>query len=131
MQRLVITGIVRTSALRDGHGACLELQTSEGPLELRFTYDEAERLISTLERARAKIQDQRARSALPPLPDAPNVPTKLETAIDPVHQVAVVRARLPDETTQDLRIPRNELAELAQFLGDALKRFEGSADMRQ
>ena len=43
----------------------------------------------------------------------------------------MVRAYLPDHTVQDLRIPRSELAGIAQFLGEALKRFEAGGEMRQ
>ena len=131
MQRLVITGLRRTATAGDGHGALLELDTSAGPLELRVTYEDAERLIAALQAARTKVQDERVRTAKAPLPDKPNVPASIETAIDPVNQVAVVRARLSDETVQDLRIPRSEIAELAHFLDEALKRFEGGGEMRQ
>lgn len=104
-----MTKLGRTDSLSDGHGGCIEMETSEGPLEIRFTYEDAE----------------------PPLPDSPKVPERWETAIDPVNQVAVILARFPDHTTQETKIPRMQIAAITEFLKQASTRFEGSADMRQ
>jgi hypothetical protein len=40
-------------------------------------------------------------------------------------------ARFPDETTQETRISRTDLPAIAQFLDQARRRFDGSADLRQ
>jgi len=131
MKRIVMTQIVRVGSLSDGQGGVLEVQTSDGPLEIRFTYEDAERLGAALEAARSRIQDDRARSALPPIAEKPKLAASWETAIDPVNQVAVVRAHFPDRTTQDTRIPRGEIAQVAEFLNHALRRMEPGSDMRQ
>jgi hypothetical protein len=131
MRRLVMTGFSASSALSDGQGGAIQIETSEGPLELRFTFEDAERLIAGLHEARAKIQRGRTRSGEAPLAEKPLVGKRWETAIDPVNQVAVLRAHFEDRTTQDMRIPRGEIAHIAQFLTHALKRMEPGADMRQ
>jgi hypothetical protein len=131
MKRIVMTELTRAGSLSDGQGGVLEIETSEGPLEIRFTYEDADRLIAALEVARDRIQQDRARAALPPIAAKQKVPESWETAIDPVNQVAVVRAHFPDRTTQDTRIPRSDIAQIAEFLNHALRRMEPGSDMRQ
>ena len=131
MKRIVMTGVGKVDTLSDGHGGALEIETSEGLLEIRFTYEDAERLIAALEAARGQIQEDRARSGLPPIAEKQKLAASWETAIDPVNQVAVVRAHFPDRTTQDTRIPRADIAQIAEFLEHALKRMELGSDMRQ
>jgi hypothetical protein len=131
MKRLVITRLVKAEALGDARDGRMELETSDGSLELRFTFEEAERLIAALQNAKERIQIERARSAKPPLPETPKIAQSVETAIDPVNQVVVLRAHLPDRTTQEMLIPRTEIAGVASFLGEALRRFESGAEMRQ
>jgi hypothetical protein len=126
-----MTDVARAGSLPDGEGAAIELETSEGPLEIRFTYEDAERLIAALQSAQQKTQAKRARSAKPPLPESAKPVARWETAIDPVNQDAVIRARYSDQTTQETRIPRSDLPGIARFLDQACRRFEGSADMRQ
>lgn len=131
MKRIVMTQLGKVDTLSDGQGGALEIETSEGPLEIRFTYQDAERLIAALEAARGQIQADRARAGLPPIAEKQKLATSWETAIDPVNQVAVLRAHFPDRTTEDTRIPRSDIAHLAEFLGHALKRMEPGSDMRQ
>jgi hypothetical protein len=131
MRRLVMTQFSSSASLSDGQGGAIQLETSEGPLELRFTFEDAERLIAGLHEARAKIQRERTRSGEAPLAEKPQVGKRWETALDPVNQVAVLRAHFDDRTTQDMRIPRGEIARIVEFLGQALKRMEPGADMRQ
>jgi len=131
MKRLVMTQLARVDSLSDGQGGALELETSEGPLEIRFTYEDAERLIGGLDAARSRIRQDRARAALPPIAEKQKLAVSWETAIDPVNQVAVVRAHFPDRTTQDIRIPRGDIAQIAEFLNHALRRMEPGSDMRQ
>jgi hypothetical protein len=131
MKRIVMTQITRADSLSDGQGGVLEMETSEGPLEIRFTYADADRLIGALEAARSQIRGDRIRLALPPMAEKENVVANWETAIDPVNQIAVIRANFQDRTTQDTRIPRGEIAHIAEFLNHALKRMEPGSDMRQ
>ena len=131
MKRVVMTGLAKADSLSDGQAGAFELETSEGPLEIRFTYEDAERLIAALEAVRGRIQDDRTRSALPPIADQQKLAASWETAIDPVNQVALVRAHFPDRTTRDIRIPRGDIAQIAEFLDHALKRMEPGSDMRQ
>ena len=131
MKRIVMTQLTRADSLSDGQGGALQIETSEGPLEIRLTYADADRLIGALEAARGRIRDDRARLALPPMAEKPKVVASWETAIDPVNQVAVIRAHFQDRTTQDTRIPRNEIAQIAEFLNHALRRMEPGSDMRQ
>ena len=131
MKRLAMTKLVRAGALADGRNGCVEIETNEGPLELRFTYEDAERLIAALHEARGTIQGERVQSGKPPLADTPKIAQSWETAVNPVNQIAVIRAHLPDHTTQDTLIPRAEIAAIAEFLGEALKRLEPGAEMRQ
>jgi hypothetical protein len=131
MRRIVMTQLTRAGSLADGEGGVLEMQTSEGPLEIRLTYADADLLIRALEAARARIRDDRARLALPPMAEEQKVVSTWETAIDPVNQVALIRAHFRDSTTQDTRIPRGEIARITEFLDHALKRMEPGSDMRQ
>jgi len=123
--------LARADALSDGEGGLVHIETQEGPLEIRFTFEDAERLIRGLHAARGKIQAERARSAQPPLPEAPKTVASFETALDPVNQVAVIRAHFADQTAQDTRIARNDIPQLVDFLQHALKRLEPGSDMRQ
>lgn len=131
MKRIVMTQLAGVDSLSDGQGGLLQLETSEGPLEIRFTYEDAERLIAALEAARGRIRDDRARAALPPIAEKHKLAASWEKAMDPVNQVAVLRAHFPDRTTQDTRIPRGDITDIVEFLGHALKRMEPGADMRQ
>ena len=119
MKRLVMMGLTRAGLLSDAQGVSVEVRTSEGPLEIRCTHDDAEQLIAAL---------QALQAGLPPK-EKPVV--SWETAIDPVNQDAVIRARYADRTTQETRIPRTELAAIARFLDQASRRFASGAEMRQ
>ena len=126
-----MTRLAKADSLADGQGGVLEIETSEGPLEIRFTFADAERLIAALDAARERIREDRARSALPPIAEDEKLPARWETALDPVNQVAVMRAHFPDHSTQDTRIPRGDIPQIAEFLSNALKRMEPGSDMRQ
>ena len=131
MKPMVLLKIKGAEALPDAQGAFVEMETSEGPLELRCTYEDAARLIAALEAARAKIQDARVHLAKPPLPDDAKPVTRWETVVDPVNQDALIRAHFPDQPTQETRIPRSQVAALARALDEAAKRLAVSAEMRQ
>ena len=126
-----MTRLARVDSLSDGQGGALELETSEGPLEIRFTYEDAERLIGGLDAARSLIRDDRARAALPPIAEKQKLAVSWDTAMDPVNQVAVLRAHFADGTTQDTRIPRGAIARIVEFLNHAVTRMEPGSDMRQ
>jgi len=131
MKELVILDILRTAALPEGKGAFVEVETNEGPRQLRFTLDEAQALLAALQNAVKHIQAARVHAGKPPLPEKPRTPARWETAIDPVNQVAVLRAHFADDTTQDAQIPRTELERIARFLEQARKRFDAGGEMRQ
>ena len=130
MKELVILDIIRTAALPEGKGAFVEVQTNEGPRQLRFTLEDAERLTTALHHARSQIHAERTKAGKPPL-ETTRTPARWETAIDPVEQMAVLRTRFSDDTTEETRIPRAEIARIARALEQALKRFESGAEMRQ
>jgi hypothetical protein len=119
MKRLVITRLAGTGPLPGGDGAFLALETSEGPLEVRLGAEQAGQLVAALQAAQAG------------LPKKEKPVASWETAIDPVNQDAVIRARYPDRTTQETRIPGPQVAAIAQFLQEASRRFESGAEMRQ
>lgn len=131
MKTLVLLKIKGIEALPDGQGAFIEMETSDGPLELRCTFEDAEKLADALRSARAKIQDALVHAGRAPLPEAQKSPAKWETAIDPVNQDALIRAHYADRPAQETRIPRNEIAAIASFLQQAATRFEVSSEMRQ
>jgi len=131
MEELVILKILTSGALADGKGCRIEVQTHAGPRELRFTFEDAERLIAALETARRDLQCSRARSGAAPLPEKPKVPERWETGIDPVNQLAVLRACFADHTTSEAAIPRRQIPQIAAFLQAAMKRLEPGTDMRQ
>ena len=130
MKELVILSTQRAGALPEGQGAFVEVDTNEGPRQIRFTFEDAERLIAALHDARRQVHAERAKAGEPPLATA-RTPQRWETGIDPVQQVAIVRTRFNDDTTEETRIPRREIARIARFLVDALKRFEAGGEMRQ
>jgi hypothetical protein len=117
MRELVLLEVLRAGLLPGGEGAFVEVDTNEGRRQFKLTYADAERLIAVLQLALRQHAD-------------PKIPAKWETAIDPVNQVAVLRARAGDEL-QEARIARPQIAVIAEFLKDALKRFEAGAEMRQ
>lgn len=126
-----MTQLLRARALADGEGGAIEIATTEGPVELRFTLEDAERLIDDLRAARGRIQQGRVHSGSAPLPEKPKTVRRWETAVDPVNQTAVLRAHYSDGTVHDTRIARTELARIVDFLQQALKRLEPGSDMRQ
>ena len=131
MKEIAILGVLRQGAVSEGKGAFLEVETNEGPRQLRFTLEEAEALLAALQKAAKDIQAARAHAGKPPLPEKPRTPARWETAIDPVNQVAVLRAHFDDDTTQDAQIPRMEIDRIARFLEQALKRLDAGGEMRQ
>lgn len=116
MKRLVMTQLARTAPLSGNRGLQVVLDTSEGLVEVRLTREDAERLAAALQKY---------------LPRRQKAVAQWETAIDPVNQDAVILARFDDQTSHETRIPRSELPAIARFLGEASRRFESSADMRQ
>jgi len=131
MEELVILKILESGALADGKGCRIEVETHAGPRELRFTFEDAARLIAALETAQRELQRRRARSGAAPLPEKPKVPERWETGIDPVNQLAVLRACFADDTTSEAAIPRQQIPQIAEFLHAAMKRLEPGTDMRQ
>ena len=131
MKELAILSVLREGALPEGKGAFLEVETNEGQRQLRFTLDEAQALLSALQNALKDIQAARVHAGKAPLPGKPRTPARWETAIDPLNQVAVLRAHFADDTTQDAQIPRTEIDRIARFLEQALKRFDSGGEMRQ
>src|SRR3954471_21063430 len=113
MKELVITELLRDGSLPEGKGAFVEVETNEGPRQIRFTYEDAQRLIAALQGARRSVQQERGKSGNPPYPEKARVPTRWETAIDPVTQVAVLRAHFDDDTTQEAEVPRYQIQALA------------------
>ena len=67
MKETVITGVLRAGAVEEGKGAFVEVDTNEGPCQLRFTAEDAERFIGALHEARKQLQAVRWNSVLPPL----------------------------------------------------------------
>jgi hypothetical protein len=130
MNPLVILRTVRSGAMSDGKGAFIELETSEGRLELRFTPDDAEHFIAALQAARKDLQALRVKTGKPPL-GKPRTAQRWDTSIDPVEQQAVLRTHFTDGTTETTTIPRAEITRITKFLEQALKRFEAGAEMRQ
>src|SRR5687768_17372130 len=122
MKPTVLLKVKGAEALPEGQGAFVEMETSEGPLELRCTFEDAEKLADALQSARAKIQDARVHAGRAPLPEAQKSPAKWETVIDPVNQDALIRAHYADRPTREIRIPRNEVAAIARFLEQAAQR---------
>ena len=111
-----MTSLERAGSLPDDEGVLVEIDSTAGPLEIRFTYEDARRLIAALQ---------------PMVPEKAQPVLRWETAIDPVNQDAVILARVPDQTTQETRISRTDLPAIARFLDQARRRFDGSADLRQ
>lgn len=129
MQELVILQILRAGALPDSKGAFVEVQTHDGPRQIRFTLEDADRLRAAVLHARNELERDRVRAGEPALPT--RAAERWETTLDPVEQVAVLRTRFTDGTTEETRIPRAELSRVARFLEQALKRFAAGAEMRQ
>jgi hypothetical protein len=126
-----MTKVARAGALHDGEGAVVEIETADGPVEIRCTFEDAERLGAALQAARDQVQARRAQAAKAPLAETQRPVARWETAIDPVNQDAVIVARYEDRTAQETRIPRAEVPAIARFLDQAAKRFAAGAEMRQ
>ena len=130
MKEIVILSTQGAGALDKGKGAFVEVETNEGPCQIRFTAEDAERLVAALHEARKQLQAERLKAGTPP-PPATRTPERWETAIDPVEQTVIVRTDFSDGTSEQTRIPRMEIGRVARFLDQALKRFEAGAEMRQ
>ena len=130
MKETVIIGVLRAGAVEERKGAFVEVDTNEGPRQLRFTSEDAERFVGALHEARRQLQAVRVNTGLPPLRSS-RAAQRWETAMDPVEQTAVLRTHFTDGTVEQTHIPRMEIARIARFLAEALKRFESGAEMRQ
>jgi hypothetical protein len=130
MEELVITRVARHGALPDSQGAYVEVETQAGTRQIRFTLEDAERLIAALHSALKEGRQARAKAGLPPAPGRPRTPERWDTALDPVQQVAVLRAHFSDYTLE-AEVARPDLPRIARFLEEALKRFEAGGEMRQ
>jgi len=130
MKRFIVTKLLSARALTDADGVAIQFETREGGLELRFTFEDAGRLIAELGAGRERIRAHHAQAGAP-LAEKPRLAERWETGIDPVNQVAVLRAHYEDGSTQDLRIARGDIASIVEFLQQALRRMEPGADMRQ
>jgi hypothetical protein len=114
--KLVMTALKRADPFPGGEGIILEMETSAGPMQMRLTYQDAARVVAALQ-------------AL--LPDQGKSAERLEVAIDPVNQDAVIQASFADRGKQETRIPRSELSRIVRFLEQASRRFEAGGEMRQ
>src|SRR5687767_3239196 len=130
MKEIVILSTQRAGALDGGKGAFVEVETSEGPCQIRFTAEDAERLLTALHDARKQLQAERLKAGTPP-PHVSRTPERWETAIDPVEQTVILRTEFSDGSSEQTRIPRMEIGRVAHFLQQALKRFDAGAEMRQ
>ena len=108
----------------------MEVDTLAGPLQLRFTLEDAERLIAALHSAKRRIQVQREKAGLPPLPERPRLPERWDTGLDPIDQVAILKGHFPGYTVE-AQIAGPDIPRIARFLEETYRRFEASADMRQ
>jgi hypothetical protein len=122
MRELVILKVLKNGAQRDAKGCLMDVETQEGPRQLRFTFEDAERLIANLQAAGREPQ---------PLPEKPKVPARWEATIDPVNQLALLRGCFADHTTSEAAFSRQQIAAVAEFLQQALKRFEAGTETRQ
>ena len=129
MKALVLLEILRAGALPENKGAFLEVATNEGPRQIRFTFQDAERLSAAILEAHRQLEKARNQAGEPALPK--RAPQRWDTALDPVEQVAVLRTHFTDDTTEETRIPRSEILRITRFLDEALKRFEAGAELRQ
>lgn len=59
MKEIVILSTQRAGALDGGKGAFIEVETNEGPCQIRFTAEDAERLVAALHDARRQLQAER------------------------------------------------------------------------
>ena len=130
MKEIVILSTQRAGALDGGRGAFVEVETNEGPRQIRFTGEDAERLVAGLHDARKQLQAERVKAGTPP-PLVIRTPERWETTIDPVEQTVILRTDFSDGSSEQTRIPRMEIGRIARVLEQALKRFEAGAEMRQ
>ena len=130
MKEIVILSTQRAGALDEGKGAFIEAETSEGPCQIRFAAEDAERLLTALHEARKRLQAERVKAGTPP-PLVSRTPQRWETAVDPVEQTVILRTDFSDGSSEQTRIPRMEIGRVARFLEQALKRFDAGAEMRQ
>ena len=130
MKEIVILSTQRAGALDGGKGAFIEVETNEGPCQIRFTAEDAERLVAALHDARRQLQAELLKAGTPP-PPVSRTPERWETAVDPVEQTVILRTDFSDGSSEQTRIPRTQIGRVARFLEQALKRFDAGAEMRQ
>lgn len=105
MKELVILSTQCAGALDEGKGAFVEVETNEGPCQIRFTAEDAERLVTALHDARKQLQAERVKAGTPP-PPMGRKPERWETAVDPVEQTVILRTDFSDGSSEQTHIPR-------------------------
>ena len=81
MKELAILSVLREGALPEGKGAFLEVETNEGPRQLRFTLDEAQALLSALQNALKDFADDTTQDAQVPRTEIDRIARFLEQAL--------------------------------------------------
>lgn len=108
-----------------GEAGFILLETDRGPVNLRFAHDVSVNLILAIQQAQKAIHDERQKAGKTPIQTmvVKNV-AQLEYGADVLNEVALIRTRFEDQSTQDLPIARKQIPDIVRFLNDALQQFE-------
>jgi hypothetical protein len=130
MQEIVIHMPLRFGPIDGGYGGWIDIETADGSRKLKFTYEHAEHLITALREAQVQITKEMLRVGKTPVHTTRiKKVLKLEGSVDPLQEVAILKTRFVDQTTQDTPIPKADIPRIVQFLNQALAGFgtRGSA----
>lgn len=108
-----------------GETGWIVVEAQDGQHRLSFAPDTASDLILALQQAKQSIHAERKKAGKPPLETTiVKEVQQIEYGIDALNQVAVLRTRFQDGSSQDLPLTRKQVADIGNFLTNAERQFQ-------
>jgi hypothetical protein len=116
-----------------GETGWIVVEAQDGQHRLSFAPDTATDLILALQQAKQAIHAERKKAGKPPLETTyVKEVQQIEYGADALNQVALLRTRFKDGSSQELPLSRKQAQDIAKFLADAEQKFqEQDASQRQ
>lgn len=124
MKPLKISTPSRGGALEGADVGFIEVETSDGPYQIRFAAEDAARIAASFDLAALQIVNERNRLGLTPIQRALiKRIDHLEFAVDHLREVALLRTHFVDQSTQDTPVARDQIQPVIDFLSQTLRGF--------
>lgn len=128
MKTIAIKKPLKLGSPAGGEMGFVTVDAEDGQHELKFSHETAEDLILALRQAKKAIQDERKKAGKPPIETlVVKKVVQLEYSVDLLNEIALIRTRFEDQSTQELPIERSQIPDIARFLNDAMKSFESQS----